>query len=117
MLAHERLQRLLGGAALQALRQRLRTRFERGLEDGVFTLGKLSDVERDALAGILGRRRGTGTSMRIAIADLDAALHDGGLAESLRDALEKLDGLITNRHTQRASAQQQWDNVRAACLA
>ena len=122
MLADERLQRLqrlLGGTALQALRQRLRSRFERGLdgeEGGVLTLGKLGEVERDTLAGILGRRRGTGTSMRIAIADLDAALRNGGLADSLRDALEMLDGPIANLRTQRAGAQQQWDGVRAACL-
>ena len=116
MAAHERLQRLLGGPALLALRQRLRRRYERGLEDGVLTLGKLSDAERDALGGILGRRRGTGTSMRVDIADLDAALRHAGLADSLRDALEKLDGPITNRNEQRASAQQQWDGVRAACV-
>ena len=62
----------------------------------MLTPGKLSDVERDALAGILGRRRSTGTSMRIAIADLDAALYNGGLAESLRDALEKRPALFLN---------------------
>ena len=82
----------------------------------MLSLGKLSDVERDALAGLLDRRHGMGTSMRIAIADLDAALHNGGPAESLRDALEKLHGPIANRRTQRAITQQQRDGERAACV-
>ena len=115
MAAHERLQRLLGGTALLALRQRLRSRYERGLAGGVVTLGRLTDVERAALSGILGRRSGQGATMRIDIADLDAALRHAALADSLRDALQLLDGPIIDRSAQQADARAQWEDVRTAC--
>jgi uncharacterized protein (TIGR02679 family) len=115
MVRHERLQRLLGGAPLLALRQRLRQRYQRGLEGGITTLGQLNDLERAALCGILGRRLGQGASMRIDIAEIDVALRHGALAESLRDALEILDGPIANLTAQRASAQQRWQSLSANC--
>nr|WP_315402339.1 TIGR02679 family protein [uncultured Duganella sp.] len=115
MAAHERLQRLLGGAALLALRRRLRGRYERGFDGGIVTLGGLTDAERAALAGILGRRGGQGATMRVDIADLDAALRHAALANSLRDALQLLDGPIVDRSAQQADSRAQWEGVRAAC--
>ncbi|PWF49141.1 TIGR02679 family protein [Massilia glaciei] len=115
MAAHERLERLLGGAALRPLRQRLRARYERGLDGGVVTLGRLTALERAALSGILGRRGGQGAAMRIDIGDLDAALRHAALAESLRDALQLLDGPIVDRGAQQADTRAQWEGVRAAC--
>jgi uncharacterized protein (TIGR02679 family) len=111
MAAHERLQRLLGGAALLALRQRLRSRYERGVDGGVVTLGRLTDVERAALSGILGRRSGQGATMRIDIADLDAALRHAALADSLREALQQLDGPIADRSALQADARAQWEGM------
>lgn len=113
----ERLQRLLGGAQLRALRARLRSRYERGAGAGVVTLTQLSEPERAALAGLLGRPLRQAASMRIDIDALDAALRHGGLADSLRNALEILDGPITNRAAERASLQDRWDGVRRACPA
>ena len=113
----ERLQRLLGGAQLHALRARLRSRYERGAGAGVVTLTQLSEPERAALAGLLGRPLRQAASMRIDIGALDAALRHGGLADSLHNALEILDGPITNRAAERASLQDRWDGVRRACPA
>lgn len=111
----ERLQRLLGGAQLSELRARLRSRYERGIETGIITLTQLSETERAALAGLLGRPLRQAASMRIDIDALDAALRRGGLADSLYRALEMLDGPITNRVAERASLQDRWDVVRRAC--
>ncbi|MBC7452923.1 MAG: TIGR02679 family protein [Massilia sp.] len=116
MADQERLQRLLGGAQLQPLRQRLRGRYERGVEDGVVTLGKLTPLERAALCGLLGRRPGEGSSLRFAIEDLDVALRNGGLADSLRGALCLLDGPITNRTAHRADMLARWERVAALDL-
>ncbi len=113
----ERLQRLLGGAQLRALRARLRSRYERGAGAGIVTLTQLSEPERAALAGLLGRPLRQAASMRIDIDALDAALRHGGLADSLHNALEILDGPITNRAVERASLQDRWDGVRRACPA
>ena len=113
MADRERLQRLLGGAQLQPLRQRLRGRYERGIEDGVVTLGKLTPTERAALCGLLGRRAGEGGSLRFNIEDIDAALRNGGLADSLRHALHLLDGPIADLGAQRADMLARWARVAA----
>lgn len=109
-----RLQRLLGGAALAALRARLRQRFERGAADGAFRLNDLSELECRALAGLLGRPPRRAGSMALDTAELDAALHHAGIAASLLDALERLDGPIINRVAERTLLQAQWDGLIAA---
>jgi uncharacterized protein (TIGR02679 family) len=53
--------------------------------------------------------------MRIDIAALDADLRNAGLAASLRDALERLDGPIVHGATVRAAAQTRWRAVAAGC--
>jgi uncharacterized protein (TIGR02679 family) len=116
MSADDRLRRLLGDPELLALRLRLRKRYERGLQGGVITLGKLSDAERGALCGLLGRRLVPGASMRIDLAEIDAALRHGGLADTLRAALEMLDGAIPDRSAQRLIELQRWENLRAGNL-
>lgn len=113
--ADARLQRLLGGAALAELRTRLRQRFERGASDGAFRLSDLSEIERNALAGLLGRPARRAGSMALDTAELDAALHHAGIAPSLRHALERLDGPIVNRIAERTALQAQWDGLIAAC--
>ena len=115
MSRRERLPRLLGGDQLSALRARLRSRYERGAESGIITLLQLSQTERAALAGLLGRPLRQAASMRIDIDALDAVLRHAGLADSLRDALEILDGPIVNRAAERASLQDRWDGVRRVC--
>ncbi len=113
-----RLQRLLGGEALAALRKRLRGFFERAdalAPPTALRLGELSPPEHLALAGLTGRAPRTANSMRIDLQALDAALRAAGIAASLRDALERIDGPITHRATARAAAQARWGAVVAGC--
>jgi hypothetical protein len=109
----DRLARLLGGAALAPLRARLRSRYQRGRTGGIVTLGKLNEAERDALAGLLGRRPSDACSLRFDIAELDARLQDAGLASSLRHALELLDGPVVALAAARAETVRAWNAVRA----
>jgi uncharacterized protein (TIGR02679 family) len=111
--AYDRLVRLLGGADLAPLRARLRSRYARGRSAGVATLNDLNGDERDALSGILGRRVSISASLRFDIAELDARLRDAGLAPSLRDALELLDGPLIDLAAARADSARQWDALRA----
>jgi len=111
--ADPRLQRLLGGAALAGLRKRLRGRYERGRGGGVVTLTNLDAAERDALAGLLGRRQGDAGSLRFDTAELDARLLHAGLADSLRHALELLDGPLVDLAAARSETANQWEGVRA----
>ena len=113
-----RLDKLLGGAELAALRLRLRRQFERATPDtppGVLRLGSLSAAEREALAQLTGRPPRDAKSMAIDLAVLDAKLRDAGIAASLRAALEQIDGPIAQRAALRAAAQASWSAVLANC--
>lgn len=109
--ANPRLERLLGGAALAPLRARLRSRYQRGRSSGTVTLGNLKETERDALAGLRGRRPSEAGSLRFDIAELDVRLADAGLASSLRHALELLDGPIVDLVAARAESARNWETV------
>ncbi|MGN8157945.1 TIGR02679 family protein [Salinisphaera sp. RV14] len=111
----ERLHRLLGGPELAGLRQRLRKRYAAAETpvDG-FTLGQLTAAERDALTGLLGRRRSNQRSLRLSHDKLDQALRAAELADNLRQALECLDGPIVDTRTARERADRAWAEVFAA---
>ena len=107
----ERLRRMLGAEELAPLRLRLRARYERGTQSDEFTLTDLAGHERRALAGLLGRRPAAAGSMRLRRSELDAALEHAGIAASLRQALEFLDGPLSDRRADRAARQQSWDQA------
>ena len=107
----ERLRRLLGGVDLEPLRRRLRVRFERGEPQDAFTLGDLTLPQRRALEGLLGRAPRTASSMQLSRTELDTALSRAGLADGLRDALELLDGPITDRYAERALQDRLWSDL------
>lgn len=110
-----RLERLLGGPALAALRRRLRRHFELELEPGdrlFLHLGNLRPAEREALALLTGRPARNARSMRLEIAVADEVLRTAGIARDLRDALEQLDGPIVARAAERAAATLAWSDLR-----
>lgn len=109
-----RLIRRLGGAELAELRRRMRRHFERyGRDPEIlgFQLTKLSAIEYEALALLIGLPPRPTQSVRINIAQFDAALQDAGMANSLHEALETLDGPIVNREEVRADLQSRWSSV------
>jgi uncharacterized protein (TIGR02679 family) len=103
-----RLRRLLGGSELTDLRRRLRARYERGAARGEFTLVGLEAGERRALSGLLGRPIVTADSMRLCHAELDEALSRAGIANTLHQALEFLDGPLHDRKADRKNREQAW---------
>lgn len=114
----ERLVRLLGGAQLSDLRARLRRRYELGPSDGKLPsikVGKLNQMERGALASLVGRKGGVAASITIDVAEVDRALIEAGIAPSLRAALELLDGPIVHRETELNRIRDSWATVMAAC--
>lgn len=117
-IADERLVRLLGGAELSDLRARLRRRYELGPADGKLPsiqVGKLNENERAALASLVGRKGGVATSINIDVVEVDRALSEAGLAPSLRNALELLDGPIVHRKTELRRIRDSWTSVLAGC--
>ena len=116
--ADPRLRKLLGGAALDGLRARLRRHFERAAPDapsGVLRLGSLSAAESEALALLTGRPPRQVKSMQIDVAALDCVLREAGIAGSLREALERIDGPIPHTAAMRAAALASWSTVVAGC--
>jgi uncharacterized protein (TIGR02679 family) len=111
MADRERIGRLLGGEMLDSLRARLRSIYERGSAGGVVTLSRLADHERVALCGLLGRPLTRGASMSVDLDVIDGVLYDSGAADSLREALELLDGPIVDRMAERKAAAQEWDRL------
>lgn len=110
-----RLMRLLGGAELAQLRQRLRHHFER--HEGrvsALQLTNLAPVEQEALSLLTGRPPRPTRSMRIDIEQLDGSLRAAGIADSLRAALEVLDGPIENRAALRQARLLRWAQVTGA---
>jgi uncharacterized protein (TIGR02679 family) len=113
-----RLQRLLGGEHFALLRKRLRRRFERAPLEAVvesFRIGRLTIEEHAALASLLGRPLRYASSLQVDVRLVDAAFQNAGIATSLRDALEQLDGPIANLATTRLALQTMWSDVLGGC--
>jgi uncharacterized protein (TIGR02679 family) len=113
-----RLQRLLGGEHLASLRKRLRRRFERAPLDAAvegIRLGKLTAEEHAALASLLGRSQRYSNSLQIDVRRVDAALQSAGIAPSLRNALEQIDGPISHIAAARLRLQTEWSEVIDRC--
>jgi hypothetical protein len=106
-----RLQRLLGGDHLSALRKRLRRRFERGTPEQTFRISQLTPDEHAALAALTGSRPRFSGSLQIDLQAVDATLREAGIADSLRTALGQLDGPIVDLTAARDEAQTLWSRV------
>lgn len=116
--ADERLRRILGGDHLVSLRKRLRQRFERAPLDSRierFRLGNLSREENAVLCSLLGRPAGSSNSLTIDVGVVDAAFVNAGIAASLRDGLERLDGPIAHLATDRRKIQTAWTDAIEGC--
>ncbi|NLC35817.1 MAG: TIGR02679 family protein [Alcaligenaceae bacterium] len=106
-----RLQRLLGGAELAAVRQRLRRHFERaesGAASRAVRLTGLDPAMHRALCQLTGRPSRPAASLTLNIDELDEQLCNAGLADSLRDALERLEGPIRPHAKLKKERQARW---------
>jgi uncharacterized protein (TIGR02679 family) len=113
-----RLQRLLGGEHLASLRKRLRRRFERAPLDRLsehIRVDGLAAEEYAALAALLGRPQRYTSSLQIDLGLVDGALRRSGIAASLRDALEQLDGPITHLAAKRLRLETLWSGIIDGC--
>jgi uncharacterized protein (TIGR02679 family) len=109
-----KLERRLGGPELSALRRRLRRHFERhgkSPDKAVLHLTGLSPAEHEALALIVGFPSRVSSSVRIDIAEFDAALRNAEISGSLHEALERLDGPIVHQTAAKAQLRTRWASV------
>ena len=68
----------------------------------------LATAERRALAGLLGRPVSQADSMRVRLSDIDSALSNAGVAATLREALEALDGPLQDFKAIRMAREEAW---------
>jgi uncharacterized protein (TIGR02679 family) len=113
-----RLQRLLGGERFASLRKRLRQRFERapiGRPVEHLRIEGLNAEEHEVMASLLGRPYRMHGSLSFHVRLADAALQRAGIAASLREALEQLDGPIVELAAARQRAQAIWADIVDSC--
>jgi uncharacterized protein (TIGR02679 family) len=113
-----RLQRLLGGDRHETLRKRLRRRFEQApinADVESFRIGRLTADEHAALASLLGRPVRYSSSLQVDVRRVDETFRNAGIATSLRNALEQLDGPIVNLATTRLALKTMWSDVLGGC--
>lgn len=111
-----RLQRLLGGPELASVRRQLRRRFETVGPDAPPTTARVDKLDPDAhraLCQLTGQPSRLAQSMTLDITALDANLRAAGLAGSLRDALERLEGPIVAHAHLRRERQAEWSALLA----
>lgn len=89
----------------------VRARLEAGGDPETVTLRGLDDDTRAALADLLGRRRLPGETVRVRLADLDAALRASRVGAGLVEVLEATGGPLADRRAARAQAEQAWAAV------
>jgi uncharacterized protein (TIGR02679 family) len=114
----DRLRRLLGGEHLAHLRKRLRRRFERAPLDRAIAqirVAGLAAEEHTALVSLLGRPQRYTSSLQFDLELADGNLRRAGVAPSLRDALEQLDGPIVHLAAERLRLESLWSAIVDRC--
>lgn len=108
-----RLRRLLGTPDTARLLSRLRHRLVNGAPlTGTLTLGSVGEGERAAVENLLGRRPGTGDSIRVPLHTLDAVLRSSGAApEGLEAAVVLLTGPVRPRREEAQERERVWAEV------
>jgi uncharacterized protein (TIGR02679 family) len=105
-----RLRNLLGGDELTLLRQRMRARYARLPVDQspqTIKLAGLQPHEYEALALVTGKPVSGARSITLDVYSVDSTLRSSGVATSLREALERLDGPIVSTLA-RAEREARW---------
>ncbi|HET7326232.1 MAG TPA: TIGR02679 family protein [Nocardioidaceae bacterium] len=110
----ERLQRLLGGADIAWLVDRLVARAERGRAlGGTVTLATPTVAQRAAVERLLGRRPTKGESLSVPVPDVARVLLDAGVAPDLMTALSALRGPLRDLAGERVATQRAWERADA----
>ncbi len=108
---------VLGRPELARLWERVREKLEElGGVGGTVSLSGLDEVERDAVAGLLGLASRPGPGARIRLDRIDRALRDSRFALGLAAAMEKLGGPLRDRPAERAADEAAWDELWAGAL-
>jgi uncharacterized protein (TIGR02679 family) len=107
-----KLRRMLGTPELAWLVDRIRAKLERGERlDGTVTLVGATPAQRRAVARLLGRHTGRGTSLSVPLPAVASELFRAAAAPSLRAAVEALGGPVRDLAAERAAELQRWGDA------
>jgi len=107
----EPLRAMLGGQELSWLVERMRSRIERRRDHGSVALKSPTPAQRRAVARLLGRPAGQGTSLTVPLDAVEGALVRAGVATDLRSAVEALTGPIHDRKAERLAWAVAWTSA------
>lgn len=109
-----RVQRLLGGAGLAWLVDRWAAALGRdGRVPGAVSLADPSPAQREAVAGLLGRRTARGARLVVRTDAVSEVLRGAGAADDVAAAVELLRGPVEDRSASAAATTRRWDEVLA----
>jgi len=109
---HAKVLRMLGTPELAWLVSRIRSRLERGEPiDGTVTLVGATLAQRRAVARLLGRNAGRGTSLSVSLPDIAEELRRSAAAPNLIAAVEAIGGPVRNLAAERAADLRRWSDA------
>jgi uncharacterized protein (TIGR02679 family) len=109
MIDYVRLTQLLGGEQLSWLVDRVAARMVRGASlDGVVTLHRATEAQRDAIDRLLGRAPTRGASLSVPLAALEGILVNAGICTNLYEAIEALAAEQLTLHRERIASESAW---------
>jgi uncharacterized protein (TIGR02679 family) len=107
-----KLHRMLGSVELSWLVDRIRAKLERGERlDGTVTLVGATPAQRRAVARLLGRSPGRGTSLSVALPAVANELFRAAAAPNLRAAVVELGGPVRDLAAERAADLRRWGDA------
>lgn len=108
-----RLRRALGGEELAWLRRRLVRKLQRGQPlTGTITQASPTAAQKEAVSRLFGQTRtNPAASLGVDLGRLEQVLRDSGIATSLSEAVQNLEGCIENRHAIETAASKAWEEV------
>ncbi len=107
-----KLRRMLGSAELSWLVERIRAKLERGERlDGTVTLVGATPAQRRAVARLLGRSPGRGTSLSVPLPAVASELYRAAAAPNLRAAVVELGGPVRDLAAERAADLRRWGDA------
>jgi uncharacterized protein (TIGR02679 family) len=109
---HAKVLRMLGTPELGWLVSRVRARLERGEPiDATVTLVGATLAQRRAVARLLGRNPGRGTSLSVRLPEVAEQLRRSAAAPNLIAAVEAIGGPVRNLAAERAADLQRWSDT------
>jgi hypothetical protein len=108
----QRLDQCLGKPDMARLVQRIKNRLRFGRDlNGTLSLPSPTASERSAIDAFLGRRPTSGEDIVVRLSEIERILLEGGICNSLQEAIEAIVGPVENERQARLLLAREWEDV------